>query len=101
MPHCIEVGCDLDENGSCQRTLHAENNALLYADSLRLRGAKLYTTISPCLPCAKQLVVVRIKEVHFVKWYRNNFGANFLLKAGIHITSHERDLPVGHYYPDV
>ena len=38
-PHCIDVGCLIDETGSCRRTIHAEKNALLQA-------AKMGTAIS-------------------------------------------------------
>ncbi|MGZ3480084.1 MAG: deoxycytidylate deaminase, partial [Myxococcaceae bacterium] len=54
MPHCDEVG-HLMENGHCVATVHAEANAILQAakNGVRIDGATLYTTASPCWPCFK------------------------------------------------
>jgi len=81
---CDEVGCELVE-GHCIRTLHAECNALLYADSQRLRGAKLYISgYEPCLPCAKLLVVLGIKAVFAHDQYEQS-GRKFLEEAGVKV----------------
>jgi dCMP deaminase len=44
---------------------HAEENAITQAayHGIRLRGATLYATISPCLTCAKMIVNAGIQEV--------------------------------------
>lgn len=44
MPHCLEVGCQI-EDGHCIRTIHAEMNALLFCakKGISVNGANLYT----------------------------------------------------------
>jgi len=71
--HCDEVGHymvtviqpDGTSSQHCQRTLHAEENAILQAamDGIRLRGATLYCKMAPCLHCARRVVRVGIKKV--------------------------------------
>ena len=60
LPHCTEVGCDLEDvagRPSCVRTLHAESNAL---DSLVARAPSmtLYSTVVPCHRCALRVVQI-------------------------------------------
>ena len=54
LPHCDEVG-HMMENGHCVATVHAEANAILQAakNGVRIDGATLYPTASPCWPCFK------------------------------------------------
>jgi dCMP deaminase len=44
MPHCLEVGCQVEDN-HCIRTIHAEMNALLFCakQGISVDGANLYT----------------------------------------------------------
>jgi dCMP deaminase len=60
-----ETGCARDSKGSCSLALHAEENAILYAvkNGANLEGATLYTTLSPCLPCARLIFSAGIKHV--------------------------------------
>src|SRR5579859_5402015 len=54
-PHCTEVGCN-EEDGHCQRAIHAEMNAILQIvvqGGPSTRGGTLYTTDFPCNNCAK------------------------------------------------
>jgi len=58
-PHCDDVGC-LVVDGHCQRTLHAEVNAIAFAarDGISLRGGRLYIwssrgDVEPCRECEK------------------------------------------------
>jgi len=77
--HCDEVGHymvtvtqpDGTSSQHCQRTLHAEENAILQAamDGIRLRGATLYCKMVPCLGCARRIVRVGIKKVVAQKAY--------------------------------
>lgn len=90
MPHCIEVGCLFDHEGRCVRTLHAETNGALHADSSRLKGSRLYTTRSPCLSCAKLLVVLKVGHVKATELYHDPSGVDFLRQAGVLFSHHER-----------
>lgn len=64
MPHCDDVGCDL-VNGRCQRTIHAEINALSQAARKNggVDGATAYLTHFPCGGCFKALVNAGIVRV--------------------------------------
>lgn len=70
LPHCTEVGCQI-ENNHCVRTTHAEQNAVIQCalHGVSSNGATLYSTASPCLICAKILVNAGIKRVVFKEKY--------------------------------
>ena len=72
MPHCDDVGCDI-VNDRCQRTIHAETNALAQAARINggVDGATAYLTHFPCGGCFKAMVnagIVRVvySEVRYV-----------------------------------
>lgn len=66
------VGCSRDSKGSCSLALHAEQNAILYAvkNGSSLDRATLYTTLSPCLPCARLIFSAGISQV----FYRDSYA---------------------------
>jgi dCMP deaminase len=74
-----ETGCARDAKGSCSLALHAEENAILFAvkNGARLEGATLYTTLSPCLACARLIYSAGIKQVFFQKSYAAYKGLPF------------------------
>lgn len=74
-----DEGCPRDSKGSCSLALHAEENAILYAvkNGAKLEGATLYTTLSPCLPCARLIFSAGIKHVHFKYSYAEYKGLPF------------------------
>lgn len=86
-----ETGCARDSKGSCSLALHAEENAILYAvkNGANLEGATLYTTLSPCLPCARLIFSAGIKHVYFDKSYAqykglvSDEGVDFLNRFGV------------------
>jgi len=94
-PNCDEewpgVGCARDSKGSCSLALHAEENAILYAvkNGANLEGATLYTTLSPCLPCARLIFSAGIKQVYFKNSYAeykgipSDEGVDFLNRFGV------------------
>lgn len=73
LEHCDEVGHQM-EDGHCVRTVHAEMNAIAQAarNGVRIEGAILYTTASPCWPCFKMMANAGIKEIVFEEFYREN-----------------------------
>src|ERR1700729_3034236 len=85
------VGCPRDSKGSCSLALHAEENAILYAvkNGANLEGATLYTTLSPCLPCARLIYSAGVKKVFFDKSYAEykkigtDEGVDFLNHFGV------------------
>ena len=86
-----QQGCARDSKGSCSLALHAEENAILYAvkNGANLEGATLYTTLSPCLPCARLIFSAGIKHVYFDKSYAqykglaSDEGVDFLNRFGV------------------
>jgi dCMP deaminase len=99
MPHCDHT-CDcgsasrMDTQhapscpaGPCRNAVHAEANAIAYAakHGVRIDGASLYTTFTPCLPCAQLVVNAGIVEVHAQQRYRDNAGLLLLTQAGVQV----------------
>ncbi|WP_184542509.1 deoxycytidylate deaminase [Mucilaginibacter sp. FT3.2] len=86
-----EHGCARDSKGSCSLALHAEENAILYAvkNGARLEGATLYTTLSPCIACARLIYSAGITQVYFDKSYAeykgigSDEGVDFLNRFGV------------------
>jgi dCMP deaminase len=72
MPHCDEVG-HMMENGHCVATVHAEANAILQAakNGVRIDGATLYTTASPCWPCFKLVANSGCVRIVYGGFYRD------------------------------
>ena len=92
-----------DSKGSCSLALHAEENAILYAvkNGANLEGATLYTTLSPCLPCARLIFSAGVKQVYYDKSYAeykgiaSDEGVDFLNRFGVNAVKFE------HNYEDV
>jgi dCMP deaminase len=84
LPHCSEVGC-LMENGHCVRTVHAEANAILQAarHGVRIEGADLYVTSSPCWDCFKLIANAGIRRVLYGEFYRDERITEYARAAGI------------------
>jgi len=72
MPHCDDVG-HMMESGHCVATIHAEANAILQAarNGVRIEGADMYTTASPCWPCFKLIANTGIRRIIFGEFYRD------------------------------
>lgn len=85
LPHCLEHGCLTGPDGGCIRTQHAEANAIAFAarKGIATERATLYTTVSPCLACAKLIINAGIEEVWFLELYRKMEGVELLGKLGI------------------
>ncbi len=85
-PHCDEVGC-LMENGHCIRTVHAEANAIIQAarHGIRLEGAEIYVTASPCFNCFKLIVNAGIRTVYYGEFYRDERVLAFAEELGIEL----------------
>lgn len=108
MDHCLDVGCDVPdctcdltgteirEDGheegcphelGCQRTIHAEANAIAWAARLGVRvwGATMFSTHSPCRSCAQLIVSCGIQDFVYFHEYRE--GRNDILAAcGVEVT---------------
>jgi len=94
LPHCDEAGHEM-VNGSCVRTIHAEENAILNA-TFELRGSRIYTTTFPCYNCAKRIVSVGIKTVYYEREYkpdRKPNGRDLFAEAGVAMVELNLDVP--------
>lgn len=78
LPHCDDVGCQIIE-GRCIRTIHAEMNALLQAQT-NLQNATLYCTHRPCFNCAKHILQAGITNIYYVYPYNSDQNVFYLLQ---------------------
>lgn len=83
--HCDKSCMESAATNGCQRTVHAEQNAIAYAarHGISTNGATLYCTLSPCLNCAKQLINSGIIRVVYLEQYRDTSGIDLLKQVGI------------------
>ncbi|WP_395318991.1 ComE operon protein 2 [Fructilactobacillus frigidiflavus] len=79
--HCIDEGCYMVD-GHCQRTIHAEMNAILQCAKFgeSTDNAEIYVTDFPCLQCTKMLLQAGIKTIKYLREYHNSEYAESLLK---------------------
>src|SRR5213082_715511 len=94
MPHCDDVG-HLLENGHCVATIHAEANAILQAarNGVRIEGADIYTTASPCWPCFKMIANAGIKRIVYGEFYRDERIFEVARKVGIGLVDLSSEKP--------
>ncbi len=86
MPHCDDVG-HLMENDHCVATVHAEANAIIQAakNGVRIDGAELYTTASPCWNCFRLLANAGISKVYYGDFYRDERSIEVAGQLGIEL----------------
>lgn len=86
MPHCDDVGHDMD-NSHCVATIHAEANAILQAakNGVKLDRAELYTTSSPCWNCFKLIANSGIKKIYYHEFYRDDKSKKIAKQIGIEL----------------
>jgi dCMP deaminase len=91
MRHCQEVGCLRDRLGipsgerqELCRGLHAEQNAIIQAayHGVAVNGAEVYTTLQPCVTCAKTLINAGIVAVYFRGVYPDELSMEMFEEAG-------------------
>ena len=96
---CLELGCLRDDmnvpSGTRHevcRGIHAEQNVIIQAalHGVSLEGATIYVTHTPCILCAKMLVIAKIKRfVTFGKYADDSFRDLFK-EANIEFESHTK-----------
>ncbi|MGF7046061.1 dCMP deaminase [Paenibacillus sp. DS2015] len=84
MPDCSEDGCMIAEDVElvvvdgkqqmikkqrCIRTIHAEQNLLLFTDRVDREGSMVYVTDEPCWTCSNMLANSGITEIVFHRPY--------------------------------
>ncbi|ADO57610.1 CMP deaminase [Paenibacillus jamilae] len=84
VPDCSEAGCMISEEYEvvhrdgreemvkkqrCIRTIHAEQNLLLFTDRIDREGSSVYVTDQPCWTCANMLANSGIVEIVYHRPY--------------------------------
>jgi dCMP deaminase len=71
----------------CKFSVHAEANAIAFAakNGVATEGATLYTTMAPCLECAKLIMNAGIVRVVAAEQYRDDSGTRLLLSLGVDV----------------
>lgn len=87
--NCDEGGCPRCAGNAPSGTAlteclcsHAEENAIVQSayHGISVKGATLYSTLQPCLTCAKMIINSGITELHMAEMYDNAAVAAQLLK---------------------
>ncbi len=91
MPHCDDVGHDL-ENDHCVATVHAEANAIIQAakNGVQVDGAEIYTTASPCWNCFKLIANSGIREIYYGEFYRDQKSLKVAAEIGVNLVDLSR-----------
>lgn len=81
MPHCDHT----NDDQPCKEVVHAEANAIVFAarNGIATNHADLYTTLSPCVDCARLIINSGIGSVFFGMPYRDVSGIRLLESAGV------------------
>jgi dCMP deaminase len=100
MPHCEDVGCLIrivDGRKSCQRTLHAEQNAIIQAayHGVSVRGSVLYCTHQPCLLCVKMIINAGIEEVRYSGGYPDPLAVELAAEGGMKLAQLDQGVQRG------
>src|SRR3712207_487574 len=75
----------VDGRESCQRTLHAEQNAIIQAayHGVSVIGASIYSTHQPCLMCVKMIMNAGIEEVRYADGYPDPLAVELAAEGGL------------------
>ena len=84
LAHCDEAG-HMMEDGHCVRTVHAEANAICQAarNGVRIEGADIYTTASPCWSCFRLIANSSIRRVYYGEFYRDERSLEVASELGM------------------
>ena len=92
-PSGFDNVCEDTNKATFPYVLHAEANAItkLARSSNNSDGSTLYVTASPCIECAKLIILAGIKRVVYAEKYRLEDGITLLRKAGIEVIYMEQN----------
>ena len=89
--HCNEEEVDCWQiDGSCARTVHAEQNAVIAAalQGVSTKDTICYTTLYPCLECSKILVNAGVKQIYYLRHHKTHaLAVQTLSQAGVGINA--------------
>jgi dCMP deaminase len=94
LPHCDEVG-HMMENGHCVATVHAEANAIIQAakNGVRIDGATIYTSASPCWSCFKLIANAGCTRIVYGEFYRDPRIFEHAARLGLELVALGADRP--------
>jgi len=94
LPHCDEVG-HLMEDGHCVRTVHAEANSIVQAakNGVRIDGASIYVTASPCWSCFRLIANAGVTRIAFGEFYRDQRIFEMSKTIGIELADLSQQAP--------
>ena len=87
MPAGMDNECKNPNGSTRKEVIHAEANALckLAKGTVSSEGATLYSTLSPCIECAKLIMQAGITRVLFSETYTDEAGILLLLNNNIKV----------------
>ena len=91
--HCDDEG-HLMEDGHCVRTVHAQANAIVQAarNGMRIEGAGIYVTASPCWGCFRLIANAGIVRIVFGEFYRDQKIFDVSQKLGIELVDFSKSV---------
>ena len=91
--HCDDEG-HLMEDGHCVRTVHAEANAIVQAarNGMRIEGASIYVTASPCWGCFRLIANAGIVRIVFGEFYRDQKIFDVSQRIGIELVDFSKSI---------
>ena len=91
--HCDDEG-HLMEDCHCVRTVHAEANAIVQAarNGMRIEGASIYVTASPCWGCFRLIANAGIVRIVFGEFYRDQKIFDVSQKIGIELVDFSKSI---------
>ena len=86
LAHCDDVGHMMEEE-HCVRTVHAEANAICQAarNGVRIEGADIYTTASPCWSCFRLIANTAIRRIYYGEFYRDRRSLEIAKELGMEL----------------
>lgn len=99
-PDCSEAGCmliteyepvmvdgeeDLQRKERCVRTIHAEQNLVLFTDQRDREGSVVYVTDEPCWSCANMLANSGVIEIVYHRSYPKDSDKVYELMSNLNV----------------
>jgi len=81
-----------EDNGSTKdEVMHAEQNALMFCarNGVSVKGCDIYVTLSPCMHCAKMIIMSGISKLYYNSVYRDSSPLELLKESGVEVIHHE------------
>lgn len=98
--NCFQGGCERCNDNQMKQgegldrcfCLHAEENAVMEIGRLKCLNATLYTTVYPCLMCAKIIVECGIQKVIYDKEYNSELTEKIFKSANVELIKWHKEI---------